>query len=151
MLKIIRRRDGSTILEFAVVFPIFIALLLGTINFALLLNNQLVAQDAAREMANTAAVTGNNQKALKKGKEIFDIGGIGGTAQFSVGSPGVGIRRINATVTYTTPITAPGIGSLLGNKPWDKEITLQEQTSYYVEYPLRSGYTKPHPIYVGGR
>lgn len=150
MRKMLRREEGTTIVEFALVLPIFLALLLGMINFALLINNHLVAQDAAREAANTAAVTGNVQKALAKGREILDLGAFGSSASVVVDNP-IGVRRIGATVTYTTPVTAPGLGALLGGKPWDNEIVLREQTSYYVEYPNRTSYSKPQPVYVGGR
>jgi Flp pilus assembly protein TadG len=147
--KVFCREDGTAILEFAVVLPLFLAVLLGTINFALLLNNRIVAQDAAREAANTAALTGDTGKARQEGEKILDTGFFGSTAKISVEAPRDGKERIESSVTYTTPVTAAGLGALLGGNLWDNELTLTEKTSYYVEYRYRTEYRRPTRKFVG--
>jgi len=142
-LKFLKNQRGTVLLEFAVMFPIYIAVLLGIINLALLLNNSIVAQAASRDAANAVAVTGNVSKGIQKGRETIDIGGLGGNATVSVDTPGVGVDRVNGTVNYQTPVVAPGVGFFLGGKPWDNQVTLREQTSYYVEYRNRTHYNRP--------
>jgi hypothetical protein len=145
----IGNQKGTSLLECALVLPIFIAMVIGFINLALLLNNSLVAKSASRDAANAVAVTGSVSQGLARGNETIETGGLGGKASISVEQPRTGIDRIKSVVTYKVPILAPGLGALLGGKLWDSEVTLQEQTEYYVEYPVRSGYKKPEPKCVG--
>lgn len=124
-------------------FPIYIAVLLGIINLAILLNNSIVAQAAARDAANAVAVTGDVAAGINRGLETIEIGGLGGNASVTVQTPRVGIDRIKAIVNYRTSIIAPGLGGLLGGSAWDNEIEMKEQTDYYVEYPIRTRYDRP--------
>lgn len=141
---------GNVILEFALVFPIFIALVLGTINFAILLNNHIVAASAARDAGRTAAVTGRLSDALSKGQKILEAAGLGqGRGDVRVSGLGSRSERVTATVTYRTPVFAPGIAAFLGGKAMDSEITLEQQSSYYVEYRNRTEPDRTRPVCVG--
>jgi Flp pilus assembly protein TadG len=51
-----RRRRGATLLEFALVVPVLMLILLGIMEFGWLTHNQLVVANAAREGARLAAV-----------------------------------------------------------------------------------------------
>jgi hypothetical protein len=55
-----RRDRGQTLVEFALVFPIFIVLLLGTIEFAFVFNAVLSANYATRDASLVAAEAGSN-------------------------------------------------------------------------------------------
>jgi len=140
---------GTAILEFAVILPVFLAVILGFINLVVLLNNDIVAQAAARDAASAAAVTGDVSHAIRRGQETLQTGGLGGGSSLSVESPRVGKERVTATVTYKVPVIAPGLGVFLGGRPWDGEVTLREETSYYVEYRHRTHYDRPEPECVG--
>jgi Flp pilus assembly protein TadG len=61
--KIIKRRRGSTIVEFALVVPVLLAMLLGIIEFGWMIKNQLTIANAAREGARAAAL-GKNTTAI---------------------------------------------------------------------------------------
>ena len=54
-----RRNRGQTLVEFALVFPIFIVLLLGLIEFAFVFNAMLATNFAARDAALAAAEVGD--------------------------------------------------------------------------------------------
>jgi Flp pilus assembly protein TadG len=54
-----KRRRGSTIVEFALLVPVLLAILLGIIEFGWLVKNQLTIANAAREGARAAAVGKN--------------------------------------------------------------------------------------------
>jgi Flp pilus assembly protein TadG len=60
----IRSEDGAVAVEFALLLPILIALLLGIMEFSLALNAQLTLTNAAREGARTVAVE-NDQAAAR--------------------------------------------------------------------------------------
>lgn len=147
--KLIKNQRGTVFLEFALIFPIFIAMVLGIINLALLLNNSIVAQSAARDTANTVAVTGNVALGIAKGQKTVEAGGLGGSANVTADQPSVGNSRVTARVSYQTPVVAPGIGALLGGKVWDKTIDLREETSYYVEYRHRTRSVQQPSPFVG--
>lgn len=140
MKKIYRDESGNAILEFALVFPLFIGLILGTINVAVLLNNDIIASSAARVAGRVAAVTGSRTEAEIRGKELLEKAGLlRFDGDVNVTEPGQGRDYINAEVTYRVPVLAPGFACLFGGKPWDTEIELKEKNSYYVEYRHRTG------------
>jgi Flp pilus assembly protein TadG len=55
--RIFRREDGQAIVEFALVLPILMALLLGIVQFGIVFNNYETLTDAARVGARKAAVS----------------------------------------------------------------------------------------------
>jgi len=142
-MRIASNENGSAILEFTLIFPLLIALFLGIVNFAILLNNNIVASAAAREAAYTAATTGNAGAARARGEEILRIGLLNGTATVTANAPTVGNLRVGSRVNYTTSVSAPGFPVLLGQSPWSPSISLTEETGHYVEYRHRNILTTP--------
>ena len=59
---------GAAAVEFALIFPILLALVLGTIEFGRAYNVQISLTHAARETARTMAITGVWTNAVTKGK-----------------------------------------------------------------------------------
>lgn len=130
--KLLQDKRGIALLEFILVFPILIGLILGTINLAVLLNNNIVASSAARAAGRTVAVSGNVSEGVEKGKEVLSNGGLVSLeGDVDVNESG---NRVEVEVAYKVPIIAPGFSVLLGGKPWEDEITLKAQSSYYAEY-----------------
>jgi hypothetical protein len=58
-----RGRDGQTLVEFALVIPIFITVMLAVVEFAFLFNSVLLADYISRDASLTAAEVGNNDAA----------------------------------------------------------------------------------------
>ena len=58
-MKVLPDQKGSTVLEFTLVFPVFMALIIGLINLAVLFNNDLVACLAARDAGRVTVGTGS--------------------------------------------------------------------------------------------
>ncbi|MDO2933285.1 TadE/TadG family type IV pilus assembly protein [Paeniglutamicibacter sulfureus] len=56
MRHIYRREEGASAVEFALVLPLLLALLLGIIEFGFLFNQQVSATQVAREVARAVAV-----------------------------------------------------------------------------------------------
>lgn len=59
-----RRRRGSTLVEFALVVPFLLALMIGIVEFAILSRNQLMISNAVREGARSASL-GRNVNTVK--------------------------------------------------------------------------------------
>lgn len=136
-MKYLKNQRGTVFLEFAVMFPIYIAILLVIVNLALLLNNSIVAHAVADEAARTAGVTADAQLAEHKAQEVLDWGGLGGAGKVNVAMPPSYSDRLNASVEYRTPIVAPGLGFFLDGKPWDSQATMKATSSRIFEYQYR--------------
>ena len=63
-----RSERGAAAVEFALVLPILLTLVLGTIEFGRAFNVQISLTPAARETARTMAITDNWTKAVDNGK-----------------------------------------------------------------------------------
>lgn len=63
-MRRIRAEDGAVAVEFALLLPILVALLLGIMEFSLVMNAQITLTNAAREGARTVAVE-NDQSAAR--------------------------------------------------------------------------------------
>jgi Flp pilus assembly protein TadG len=57
VLKLIRREDGQAMVEFAMVLPILMAVLLGIVQFGIIFNNYETLTDASRVAARRAATS----------------------------------------------------------------------------------------------
>lgn len=76
--KILKRRKGQGIIEFAIVMPLLILLLLGVVEFGWLLNGKITLNSAAREGARVGAValTNREQKVLDAVTETSSLSGL---------------------------------------------------------------------------
>jgi Flp pilus assembly protein TadG len=136
--QLVSNQSGNAILEFAMVFPVFIALILGIVNLAVYLNNDIVASSAARDAGRVTIGTGSAGAGREAGLETLNIGGLGGdNADVQVDQPGSGVRQIGVKVTYYTPTFAPGFAVFLGGKPWDTRVKMEKSTTYSVDKYLQ--------------
>jgi Flp pilus assembly protein TadG len=62
-MKSHKLQRGAAALEFALVFPVLLLILVGIIDFGMLMSTQSVVANAAREGARTAALTNNSMAA----------------------------------------------------------------------------------------
>ncbi|WP_224279551.1 TadE/TadG family type IV pilus assembly protein [Nocardioides lacusdianchii] len=93
--KITRGERGASAVEFALVMPILLLMLVGIINFGLLFGQNLALSNAARQAARYAVVQGNSCDAVK-GQAV------------SAASPLVSMTTANVTVSR------PGLASCSG-------------------------------------
>ncbi len=73
----LRNEGGQAIVEFALVLPILMAILLGIIQFGIIFNNYITLTDATRAGARKAAVSrflNDNGAAAKIGRRRFGPG-----------------------------------------------------------------------------
>jgi Flp pilus assembly protein TadG len=91
----LRNEDGQSIVEFAFVLPILLALVLGIVQFGIAFNNYLTITDATRVGARKAAVS----------RFLGDNGAAARTATFSAAAglnPAKLVVDVNST-SWTTP------------------------------------------------
>ncbi|MBC7106641.1 MAG: pilus assembly protein [Firmicutes bacterium] len=139
---------GNVVLEFALVFPLFLALAFGIVNLAVLLNNDIVASAAARDAAHAAAVTGDVEAAKARGGQVLEEGGLG-AAGASVEISDLETGRVTAEVRHRSPVLVPGFAALVGGEPWDAWVSFAKRASYRVEYRHWRGAERREPVCVG--
>ena len=71
-----KSQRGAAALEFALVFPVLLLLLVGIVDFGMLMSTQSVVANAAREGARTAALSNNSMAAQSAvNRAIADLPG----------------------------------------------------------------------------
>jgi Flp pilus assembly protein TadG len=93
----LRSEDGQSVVEFAFVLPLLLAILLGIIQFGIAFNHYLTLTDATRVGARKAAVTG---------RYLGDNGAAGRAATVAAASD-IGLDPSQVTIT-ATDWTQPG-------------------------------------------
>ncbi|HCC06939.1 MAG TPA: pilus assembly protein TadG [Clostridiales bacterium] len=66
----IKEERGQSVAEFALVLPIFLLILMGIIEFGLLMSDYVVVVNAAREGGRIAALGGTDQDVLQKVRDV---------------------------------------------------------------------------------
>jgi Flp pilus assembly protein TadG len=98
---------GQSILEFALVIPLFLLLLVGVAEFGRAWMTRNIMTGAAREAVRIAAVQGNAASAQARANNILSSAGISG-ASVVLNDDGVSYGTYAATVTYNFPVTVAG-------------------------------------------
>ncbi len=104
--------------------PLVLGLLLFSLQVGLVIRDQIMVVNAAREGARTAAVD-NAASAIRQ--SVVDSGALD-AARVSVNSSTAG-PNVTVTVTYRSTTTVPIIGPLLG------DLTITESTTMRSERP----------------
>jgi Flp pilus assembly protein TadG len=120
-----KSEKGQSLVEFALIVPVLVLLLLGIMDFARIFHAYLTIDHAGREAARAASI----------GKDIAAITSIAVNQGSSIGlttgqvTVASGSSGTNATITITYPITflTPLIGSVVG------PLTLKDTTMMRVE------------------
>jgi Flp pilus assembly protein TadG len=116
---------GQSLVEFALIVPVLLLLLLGIMDFARIFHAYLTIDHAGREAAREASIgkvePAITEKAVEQGASI---GLKTANVHVSPGSPGT-----NATITIEYPITflTPMVGNIVG------PLTLKDTTIMRVE------------------
>lgn len=123
---------GQSLVEFALVLPMFLLLLMGITEFGRAWMTRNILTGASREAVRIAAVQGNAGTALSRANSILSSAGISG-ASVNIGDDGAPYGTCSVTVSYNFPVSAAGLlqmfGILSGNG-----ITLTTSTSMRKEF-----------------
>jgi len=123
---------GQSLVEFALVLPMFLLLLFGVTEFGRAWMTRNILTGASREAVRIAAVQGNTASALSRANAILSSAGISG-ALVNIADDGTPYGTCSVTVSYAFPVTVAGFlktfGILSGN-----DITLTTSTSMRKEF-----------------
>ena len=95
-LRLLRREDGQAMVEFAMVLPILVVLLLGIVQFGIIFNNYETMTDAARVGARQAATS----------RLSGDAGTLGKAAVYAAAT-NLNASDLNVDVSSCAPGTYP--------------------------------------------
>jgi Flp pilus assembly protein TadG len=124
MSHFIKRQEGQSLVEFALVIPIFILVFFAIIEFGRLWETMNVMTGAAREGARIAAVTAPDAS-RSRAAALTLLGGLTLTnLSISVSGPG-GANQVTVTVSGVyTPLTNAIIPGLIGPIPLSRSSTM---------------------------
>jgi Flp pilus assembly protein TadG len=101
---------GGTVVEFALVVPLVLALVLGLVEVALVARAQLEVVNAAREGAREAAASPDPSDAVRAARAA--LGEVGSSARVSVRRPDVVGRLAEVRVTLPYRVAGPFLGGV---------------------------------------
>lgn len=131
--KQMRRCDqsvrGQSLVEFALVLPVFLFLLVGITEFGRAWMTRNILTGASREAVRIAAVQGNTASALSRANNILSSAGISG-ALVNIADDGTPYGTCVVTVSYPFPVTIAGFLPGLGRT----SFTLSTSTSMRKEF-----------------
>lgn len=136
-----RSRRGSALVEFALVAPLLLLLLLGILVIGLVINAKIVVAGAAREAGRSWAIEHSDRKARERAAEAITGGGLptrlGGQRLFDPLRDVAFDRRgeyIAVTVTYRQPSFVPLLAWVIDRQsPGDGTLTIRGQAIFRVE------------------
>ena len=129
-LKSLRNQNGQSLVEFAIILPIILLLVMGILQFGMMLNSYLAIQNAAREGAR-AGVVGSTDTEIRN--LIISTSPVLEPVNLNVNvTPGEAERKsgdtLTVNVTYNYKLIVPIINSLFSSG-----VVLRGQTSMRIE------------------
>ena len=115
MKKIFNNR-GQSMVEFTLILPIFLILLLGMFDTSRILSTKIVLQNTARNAARVVAITNSDSSAISEidlGTASLDPNKLNYTITPSESYRSVG-ENVTIDINYTIDINTPIISNILG-------------------------------------
>jgi len=129
-VKIIKNNKGQALVEFAIILPIILLLIMGIVQFGMMINSYLAIQYAAREGAR-AGIVGSTDSEIKN-LITADSPSLDSSKLTVTITPALSNRKSGDTLTvkisYSYNLTIPVISSIFKNS-----IILSSQTSMRIE------------------
>lgn len=121
-------KSGQALVEFSLVLPILILVIVGIIEFAILFSSFLVVQNAARDAVRQIAVGGSDVAVFQLVTD--NVVGIDSSKLTFSAAPAAGVRRrgepITVTVVYNHHIITPMLSLILGQDlQWQMTATMR--------------------------
>ncbi|HWS15226.1 MAG TPA: TadE/TadG family type IV pilus assembly protein [Candidatus Methylomirabilis sp.] len=104
MRQLHRSIRGQSLVEFALVLPVFLLLLIGVTEFGRAWMTRNILTGASREAVRIAAVQGNTATARSRADSILASGGISG-ASVNIVDDGAPYGTCSVTVSYAFPVS----------------------------------------------
>lgn len=129
--KLLRRDEGSELLEAAFVLPLFVLVMLAAVNLGMVVYAGQMANEAARHGVRMGSVAQANQVsiAVSAAKDFADTAFAVGHPRVDVLAPGGLLgSKLKLKVTYTVPNFLAGLGSLFPGIPSGQFVVSGEAT-----------------------
>jgi len=119
----VKNNRGQAVVEFALVFPLFVWLMLGMIDFGRIFHELIVVSHAAREGARVAAVGKDNnaiEAAVQAAAVSINTDGPGNPVQVTINpqSNRTAGQPVTVTVTHGVTILTPFMSSIVTPNPF---------------------------------
>jgi Flp pilus assembly protein TadG len=124
-----RSSRGQSLVEFTLVLPVLLLLLIGIAEFGRAWMTRNILTGASREAVRIAAVQGNTASALSRANTILSSAGISG-ALVNIDVPSTPYSICSVTVSYVFPVSIAGFLPGLGGT----NFTLSTSTSMRKEF-----------------
>ena len=116
-MKQIKNRKGQAMVEFVLILPVFLLLLLGMVDLSRVISANFVLENAARSAARVGVVSNSDTdiiNAIENGTESLDETRITYIITPSEGTRGSG-DELRVEIDYTVDILTPIVSNVLGN------------------------------------
>lgn len=130
-MRIVKNQKGQALVEFAIILPVLLLLIMGIVQFGMLLGSYLTLENAAREAARAGIIGSTDteiQGVITSTSPNLDMGKL----KVSI-TPSEATRVSGGTLTvkltYNYSLTVPIISNLFNN-----EVVLNSQTSMRIEW-----------------
>jgi Flp pilus assembly protein TadG len=116
-----RRDRGQAAVEFAIVLPLVVVLLLGIIQVMLVARDQIAIELAARDGARAASVAADPAAAAQRGA-------VAATALRPIDvATTASATRVSVTVRHTNTTNVPLIGAVIGSVDLTADVTMARE------------------------
>jgi Flp pilus assembly protein TadG len=116
-----RHDRGQAVVEFAIALPLVVVLVLGVVQVAVIVRDQLAIELAAREGARAAAVSASPASAAGAAAEAAT-----GLEPIDTATT-VGPSTVTVTVSHTTRTRVPLLGLVIGDVALDASVTMRRE------------------------
>lgn len=117
-MKVLRNKRGQALVEFALILPLLMLILLGIVEFALILSNQLILENAAREGSRYAVLGATDAEVRVYLLELTEP--LSGADPTLVISPSTASRlkgvAVTVGLTYQHNLMTPIISNIVGGQ-----------------------------------
>ena len=107
-------QSGSSLIEAAIIFPVFLLLLFGFIQYALIFSNEIALKNAVAVGARSVSILGKNPSlsaiadSVEKAVPTFELNNLNVTPSISIDSE-TGRRIVTINAEYQMPLFFPGV------------------------------------------
>lgn len=129
-METLKKSDGQSLVEFAILLPVLLLILMGIMEFGMMLNSYLTIRNSSREGAR-AAIVGSTDTAIRSliltDSPTLNAADLTISITPSCGS-GISGDPLTVDIKYNYHLTVPIISSIFGNT-----VTLDAQTTMRIE------------------
>lgn len=123
-----RGQRGTTMVEFAMVFPMFLFVIIGGIDLIMAALSGQTLWTAAREASRSIALGHTVQETTADANAVLELGHVpADQVVWSVEDQG---EFIAVRLTYAKPVLVPLLPALLGGSVWDRQLQLSRQVMF---------------------